>query len=121
MKKILLVILVLIFYVEVMASVVVCWPEEEVTDIVTTRLMRVDWCGVTQDGVTVLCDKEGHKWVMDAVTINSDNIMIEINNNNTPDRYWDDTVVNVRQSAIWGKRVRGIIPLTLTAPPRQTP
>ena len=96
MKKILLVILVLVLYAGAMASAVVCWPEEE-----TTRLMRVDWWGTTQDGATVLRDEEGHEWMIDAITINSDDVMIEIDNNNTPNRYWDDVVVNVWQSAIW--------------------
>ena len=101
MKKILLVILVLVLYAGVMASAVMCWPEEETTDTETTRLMRVDWWGNTQDGATVLRDEEGHEWVIDAITINSDDVMIEIDNNNTPNRYWDDVVVNVWQSAIW--------------------
>lgn len=101
MKKILLVILVLVFYVGTIASAVVCWPEEEVTDTETTRLMRVDWWGTTQDGKTLLRDEEGYEWVIDAITINSNDVMIEIDNNHTPNRYWDDVVVNVWQSAIW--------------------
>ena len=101
MKKILLVILILAFYVPAIASAAMCWPEEETTDTETTRLMRVDWWGTTQDGATVLRDEEGHEWTIDAITINSDDVMIEIDNNNTPNRYWDDVVVNVWQSAIW--------------------
>lgn len=101
MKKILLVILILAFYVPAIVSAAMCWPEEETTDTETTRLIRVDWWGTTQDGKTMLCDEEGREWVIDAITINSNDVMIEIDNNHTPNRYWDDVVVNVWQSAIW--------------------
>lgn len=108
MKKILLVILVLVLYAGAMASAVVCWPEEETTDTETTRLMRVEWWDTTQDGATVLRDEEGYEWVIDAIAINSDDVMVEIDNNNTPNRYWDDVVVNVWQSAIWVKEPGGV-------------
>lgn len=100
-KKILLVILVLVFYAGTIASAVMCWSDEKIADTETTRLMRVDWWGTTQDGKTMLCDEEGREWVIDAITINSNDVMIEIDNNHTPNRYWDDVVVNVWQSAIW--------------------
>ena len=71
-------------------------PVEEAT---TVRQLDVVWWGQTQDGVYLFEDTTGNQWeVVGIEHPTGTKFIIELDNMGTPNRYWDDEVVNIYQT-----------------------
>ncbi len=65
----------------------------------TIRQLDVVWWGQTQDGVYLFEDTTGNQWeVVGIEHPNGTKLIIELDNMGTPNRYWDDEVVNIYQT-----------------------
>ena len=99
-KKIIAVVCVALFFVGAVCASVTCWIEPEQPCANNVRFVDVVWWGIEQDGTLLLCDEQGQEWAMTGLPeLTGEHLMLEIHNNNTPNRYWDDEVINIWQTA----------------------
>ena len=66
-----------------------------------TNIRRLDvvWWGQTQDNVYLFEDTTGNQWEVTNIPAPiGNNLIIELDNMGTPNRYWDDEVVAIYQA-----------------------
>ena len=66
-----------------------------------TNIRRLDvvWWGQTQDDVYLFEDSTGNQWEVVGIEYpTGTKLIIELDNKGTPNRYWDDEVVNIYQT-----------------------
>lgn len=65
----------------------------------TIRQLEVVWWGQTQDGVYLFDDTTGNQWEVTGIKHpTGTKFIIELDDMGTPNRYWDDEVVNIYQT-----------------------
>ena len=73
-----------------------CGTQPEETNF---RRLDVVWWGQTQDNVYLFEDTTGNQWEVTNIPAPiGNNLIIELDNMGTPNRYWDDEVVAIYQA-----------------------